>query len=211
MGNKKYNLGIIGSGNIGGTLGKHFAKAGHQVMFSSRHPEQLMDLAADAGENARAGSIEEAAAFGEVILLSIPFGKTPETRQKIGALEGKILIDTNNYYPNRDGGAPGEEMAEKGLNETEWTASYFSGASVVKAFNTIYYVTLGTRAFPDGERMAIPYAASNSDSKATIETLLDDIGFDAVWVGELSESEIMQPDKKLYTLELTAPELKVLL
>ena len=211
MGEQKYNIGIIGSGNIGGTLGKHFAKAGHQVMFSSRHPEQLSGLVEVAGDNAQVGTVEEAAAFGEVILLSIPFGKTPEAREKIGELEGKVLIDTNNYYPHRDGPAPGEEMAEKGLTETEWTASYFPGASVAKAFNTIYYVTLGKRAFSDRERMAIPYAATDSKAKVAIESLLNDIGFDAVWVGELSQSQIMQPDQKLYTLELTANQLKELL
>ncbi len=211
MSDRKFKIGIIGSGNIGGTLGRHFARAGHEVMFSSRHPEQLRDLVANAGDLAQAGTVGEAAQFGEVILLSIPFGKTPELKENTGDLHGKVLIDTNNYYPGRDGDQPGREMAELGLLETEWTASHFNTDSVVKAFNTIYYVTLGKRAFAGENKMAIPFAASNETARATIEGLLDDTGFDAVFIGDLSGTRIMQPDEKLYTRELSAEELLKLL
>lgn len=204
-------IGIIGSGNIGGTLGTHFAKADYQVMFSSRRPEQLIELANEAGNNAHTGTIEEAANFGDVILLSVPFGKTPEVSERIGSLDGKVLIDTNNYYPRRDGSFPGEDMEEKGLLESQWTANYFTGAHVAKAFNTIYYTTLRKKAFAKNDRLAIPFAAFNEIAKDTLEVLLNDIGFDGVYVGDLSRTKIMQPNEILYTLELSESEMKELI
>ena len=211
MQDRKFNIGVIGSGNIGGTLGKHFAKAGHTVMFSSRHPEQLSGLAEEAGHGAQVGTVEEAAEFGEVILLSIPFGKTPALTETVGALRGKVLIDTNNYYPQRDGDLPEEEIAGKNLMESEWTASYFPGASVAKAFNTIYYVTLGKRAFAKEKPMAVPFAASDEKAKEITRSLIHDIGLAPVYVGDLSQTEIMQPGQKLYTKELEPAELQKLL
>ncbi len=203
-------IGIIGAGNIGGNLGKHFAKAGHQVMFSSRHPEKLKHLVKEAGSNSSAGTVEEAAKFGEIILLAIPFGQVPATRKKIGNLTGKILIDANNYYPQRDGNMPEKEMTQKNLLESEWTESYFDGALVLKAFNSISYVTLAEKAFPekDEERLAIPYAGGDDGSISIFEHLLNDIGFDGVHVGSLSFTKNMQPNEKLYGTELPKAELE---
>lgn len=109
-------IGIIGSGNIGGNLGKHWIKAGHEVMFSSRHPEELKPMASEVG--AQTGTTIEAAAFGEVILLAIPFGKVPELAQEIGSLDRKILIDAGNPYPHRDG-----DMAQKVIDDESQTAT----------------------------------------------------------------------------------------
>ena len=211
MQDQKFNIGVIGSGNIGGTLGKHFAKAGYPVMFSSRHPEQLTALAEEAGHGAQVGTIEAAAGFGEVILLSIPFGKTPDLKEQVGTLEGKVLIDTNNYYPQRDGDLPGNEMAQQNLLESEWTASHFPSASVAKAFNTIYYITLGGRAFDHENPMAIPFGASDEKAKEITNTLIHDIGFAPVHVGDLRGTKSMQPGQKLYTKELAPGELQKLL
>ncbi|GHB64651.1 NADPH-dependent F420 reductase [Persicitalea jodogahamensis] len=207
----KYKIGIIGSGNIGGTLGKHFAKAGHAVMFSSRHPEELEPLAEQAGNGAQVGTVEEAAQFGDVLLLAYPFGKTPEVAGKVGNLADKVLIDANNYYPGRDGAAPKEEMEKKGLLETEWTASYFPGAHVVKAFNSIFYKTLEARAFDKANPLAIPFAASDKDGREVIENLLHSIGFVGVSLGDLSQTKISQPDEKLYTLQVSEKELRNLI
>ncbi len=207
----KYKIGIIGSGNIGGTLGKHFAKAGHSVMFSSRHPQELEPLAAEAGNDAQVGTVEEAAQFGEVLLLAYPFGKTPEVAKNIGNLAGKVVIDANNYYPGRDGAMPREEMEEKGLLETEWTASYFPSAHVVKAFNSIFYKTLEARAFDDANPLAIPFAASDEKGREVIESILQSIGFVGVSLGKLSNTKISQPDEKLYTLQLSEEELRKLI
>ena len=163
--NKIFKIGIIGSGNIGGTLGQHFAKAGHHVMFSSRNPDQLRPLVEQSGDKASVGTIEEAFIFGEVVLFAFPFGRVPEVAEKVGDAKGKIIIDANNYYPGRDGDLPGEEMKEKGLLESEWTASYFPGAHIVKAFNTIYFKRLETKAFAERNRLGVVYTAQDEQGK----------------------------------------------
>lgn len=206
-----YKIGIIGSGNIGGTLGKHFAKAGHSVMFSSRHPQELQSLAEEAGPNAHVGTVEEAAEFGEVLLLAYPFGKTPEVAQQVVTPAGKVLIDANNYYPGRDGQEPGQDMQEKGLLESEWTASYFPGAHLAKAFNSIQYKTLGNRAFDEGEPLAVPFGASDEKAREVLEDILASIGFVGVYLGELSQTKISQPDEKLYGKQTTAEEIRKLI
>ncbi|MPR32433.1 NADPH-dependent F420 reductase [Salmonirosea aquatica] len=193
-----YKIGIIGSGNIGGGLGKHFANAGHAVMFSSRNPQELQPLAEQAGPNAQVGTVEEAAQFGEVLLLAYPFGKTPEVAKQVADPAGKVLIDANNYYPGRDGQEPGEEMEEKGLLESEWTASYFPGAHVAKAFNSIPAKTLADRAFSEGVPLAVPFGAADQKAKEVLEAILASIGFVGVYLGDLSQTKISQPDEKLY-------------
>ena len=206
-----YKIGIIGSGNIGGGLGKHFAKAGHSVMFSSRHPQELQSLAEEAGPNAQVGTVEEAAEFGEVLLLAYPFGKTPQVAQQVAAPAGKVLIDANNYYPGRDGEQPGEEMQEKGLRESEWTASYYPGAHVAKAFNSIHAETLANRAFGEGVPLAVPFGAADARAREVLETLLADIGFVGVSLGDLSQTKISEPDEKLYGKEVSEEELSKLI
>jgi len=206
-----YKIGIIGSGNIGGTLGKHFAKAGHTVMFSSRNPHELQPLAQAAGPNAQVGTVEEAAQFGEVLLLAYPFAKTPEVARQVVAPAGKVLIDANNYYPSRDGTALGKEMQEKGLLESEWIASYFPGAHVAKAFNSIQYKGLAARAFDEGVPMAIPFGASDEKAREVLEAILASIGFEGVYLGDLSQTKISQPNEKLYGRQASADEIRQLI
>jgi 8-hydroxy-5-deazaflavin:NADPH oxidoreductase len=207
-----YKIGIIGSGNIGGGLGKHLAKAGHSVMFSSRHPQELQPLAEEAGPNAQVGTVEEAAEFGEVLLLAYPFGKTPEVAKQVAAPAGKVLIDANNYYPGRDGDAPGKEMQEKGLLESEWTASYYPGAHVAKAFNSIPAQTLADRAFEaEGVPLAVPFGAADQKAREVLEAILAGIGFVGVYLGDLSQTNIAQPDEKLYGKQTSAEEIRKLI
>lgn len=142
-------IGIIGSGNIGGTLGKHWAKAGHQVMFSSRHLEELEPMAKQL--NAQVGTIEEAAAFGDVILLAIPFGKIPEVAQQVGTLHDKILIDATNPYPQRDGDMARQVIEDDSQTATGYVATQFASIPVVKAFNSIYFKVLDEQAFQSGD------------------------------------------------------------
>lgn len=143
-------IGIIGSGNIGATLGQHWASAGHQVMFSSRHPEELKSMADRVG--AQVGATEEAARFGEVILLATPFGKNAEVAQQVGPLDGKVLIDATNPYPQRDGEVAQRVIDNEALTATGWTAQQFSGARVVKAFNSIYFKVPDAQAVARGMR-----------------------------------------------------------
>lgn len=206
-----YKIGIIGSGNIGGGLGKHLAKAGHSVMFSSRNPQELQPLAEEAGPNAQVGTVEEAAEFGEVLLLAYPFGKTPEVSKQVADPAGKVLIDANNYYPGRDGQQPGKEMQEKGLLESEWTASYFPGAHVAKAFNSIPAKTLADRAFDEGVPLAVPYGAADEQAREALEAILASIGFVGVYLGDLSRTKIAQPDEKLYGKQASAEEIRKLI
>lgn len=209
---RTYKIGIIGSGKIGGTLGVAFAKAGHQVMFSSRNPEKLQPLVGEAGQNAQTGSIEQAFDFGEVILFAFPFGSAPEVAQKVGDASGKIIIDANNYYPQRDGEQPGVEMKAKNLLQSEWTSSYFPGAHIVKAFNTIYFARLQDKAFATERKLGVLYAASSPEGQKAIETLLESIHFDGLHLGDLSKTKIMQPGEKLYNLEsLTKEEMQQML
>lgn len=123
-------IGIIGSGNIGGTLGKHWVKAGHQVMFSSRHPEELCSMAEEVG--ALWGTTQEAAAFGAVILLAIPYGKVRDLARQIGSLENKILIDAANPYPQRDGNVAQTVIDDESQTATGYIASLFQKRKPLK-------------------------------------------------------------------------------
>lgn len=128
-------IGIIGSGQVGGTLGRLWAKAGYQVMFSSREPELLQDVVANAGANARAGDVAQAIAFGDVILLAVPYGAEPSIAEKYSkALAGKILIDADNAYPYRDG-AVAEKARSFGV--AKYSAQLFPGTLFVRAFNSV--------------------------------------------------------------------------
>lgn len=198
-------VGIIGSGNIGGNLGIHLANAGYEVMFSSRHPDKLKTLADEAGNNASAGTIEEAAGFGDTIILSVPFWAVEEVAGKIGLQDDKIIIETVNPYPGRDG-QMAQEVRDSNRAASEFVADYFPRAHVLKAFNAIYFKHLWDHAFRDGQRRTIPYAGDHQPSLEKLEKLITDIGFDPVYVGKLSESHIIDPDQELYTKDLTARE-----
>ncbi len=203
-------IGIIGSGNIGGTLGKHWAKVGHEVMFSSRHPEELQDMAQEV--QAKVGTAEETAAFGEVILLAIPYGKVPDIAQQIGSLDNKILIDAGNPYPQRDGDIAQKVIDDESQTATGYVASLFPRAKTVKAFNSIYFKVLEEKAFQSGEnRIAVQIAGDDAQAKQTVTKLIEEIGFAAQDIGDLSESSIFEPDAPLYNKNLKIGEAEKLL
>lgn len=204
------NIGIIGSGDIGGNLGLHLAKAGYEVRFSSRHPEQLKDLAEKAGENASVGTVEEAADFGEIIILSVPFWAVKEVAEKIGPQEDKIIIETTNPYPGRDG-EMAQEVRDSDRAASEFVADHFPKAHVIKAFNTIYFKHLENQAFRESERRAIPFAGDHQPSLDKVEELIEEIGFGPIYVGKLSESHPMDVDQELYNKDLTVEEAKEIL
>ncbi len=141
-------IGIIGSGNIGGSLGKHWAKAGHEVIFSSRHPEKLNDLVNQSDGNAKAVSIKEAfEANADVYLLAMPFKAIDKLSELYaGEYGNKIIIDATNPYPERDG-AMAQEVRDSNSNASEYTAMKFNTAKTSKAFNTIYADHLKNKAF----------------------------------------------------------------
>ncbi len=202
-------IGIIGSGNIGGNLGKHWAKAGHEVLFSSRHPEELKNLASEAGNNAKAMGIKEAfEANADVYLLAMPFKAIDDIAKTYSAqYSNKLIIDATNPYPERDG-----EMAQKvrdaNYSASEYTAMKFSTAKTAKAFNSIKAEHLRDRAFRTTDKLTIPYAAQDIESRYVTKKLIEDMGFDTLFVGNLSDTQIMDPDQAIYGQSLTHDELK---
>lgn len=203
-------IGIIGSGNIGGNLGKHWAKAGHNVMFSSRHPEELKQMADEIG--AKVGTAEEAAAFGEVVLLAIPYGKVADVAKQIGSLDNKILVDAGNPYPQRDGEMAQKVIDDKSQTATGYIASLFSQAKTVKAFNSVYYQVFADQAFKEGdERIAVQICGDDSSAKETVKQLIEDIGFAPQDLGDLSQGVLFEPNAPLYNQNLKITEAKKLL
>jgi 8-hydroxy-5-deazaflavin:NADPH oxidoreductase len=199
-------IGIIGSGNIGSALGEFWIKAGHEVLFSSRHPEQLQGLVTRLGPKAHAGTTREAATFGDVILVSVPYAALPEIGRDLAKeLPGKIVLDTCNPVPNRDG-----KMAEEARAKGTGIASpeYLRGARLVRAFNTLGVQRLRSAAFREGERVAIPIAG---DDKAAIEVasrLVVDAGFDPVLIGPLTTAKQFDQTGPLYGKVVSARELR---
>lgn len=203
-------IGIVGSGNIGGTLGRHWTEVGHQVMFSSRHPETLQPMA-DAVE-ALIGTVEEAATFGDVILLAIPFGKVPDVAQQIGALDGKILIDAGNPYPQRDGEVAQQVIDDPSQTATGYVAAQFAGAKTIKAFNSIYFKVLEEKAFRSGsDRIAVQVCGDDAQAKSTVMQLIEEIGFAPQDIGDLSSGSLFEPGAPLYNKNLPISEAEAIL
>ena len=188
-------IGIIGAGNIGANAARLFARAGHEVAIAnSRGPETLEGLVEEIGPNARAATVEEAAEFGEVVMEAIPFGRYEEL--PAGRLSGKIFVTASNYYPQRDG-----EMDLGGLAQSEAVARHLSGARVVKAFNTIYYVRLAQNGRPEApleEREVVFVAGDDDEAKATVYRLIEEIGFAPVDAGTLAQSKRQEPGSPIY-------------
>lgn len=192
-------IGVIGSGNIGGNLGKHWAKAGHEILFTSRHPEQLNQLVQEAGGKSKAVTLDEAwEANADVYLLAVPFKAIDKLAELYaGEYGNKIIIDATNPYPERDGGMA-QEVRDSNRNASEYTAMKFGTAKTAKAFNTIPAEHLKDRAFRDTDKLAIPFAAQDEESKMVTRQLIEDIGFEAVYIGGLEDTHIMDPDQKIY-------------
>jgi predicted dinucleotide-binding enzyme len=179
-------IGIIGAGHIGGTLAQRFVDVGHEVAVSnSRGPETLGDLVAQLGDRARAVTPAEAEQFGEVVVVSIPFGRYREV--PTDGVAGKVVIDTNNYYPQRDGNY--EELDSDRTTSSELLQEHLPDARVVKAFNAIVWTRLRDEGRPAGDpdRIGIPISGDDAEAKRVVAQLMDEIGFDAVDAGSLAE------------------------
>jgi predicted dinucleotide-binding enzyme len=188
-------IGIIGSGHIGGTLTRRFTGLGHDVtVANSRGPETLKELAVETG--AAAGTAEEAASSGDVVVIAVPLRAVPDL--PAAALRNKIVVDANNYYPQRDGHIAA--IAADGETSSRWTAEQLPGARVVKAFNTIYAGHLLDRGVPAGrpDRIALPVAADDAEAKRVVLGLVDELGFDPVDAGTLDESWRQEPGTPVY-------------
>ena len=199
-------IGIIGAGKIGGTLASLWAKAGHEVLLSSRHPEQLQGLAQSLGPRARVGTPKEAATFGDAVLISVPYGALPQVGRDLAKeLAGKVVLDTGNPYPERDG-----EMALEARRKGTGVASaeFLPGVRLVRAFNAISYLSLRSEAHRAGEAVAIPIAGDDERALAVATRLVRDAGFEPVVVGPLARAKLFDVGTPVYTQVLTARELR---
>jgi len=198
-------IGIIGAGHIGGTAARLFVDAGHDVSISnSRGPESLREMVGRLGPHARAATVEEAARFGDVVLLAAPW-RTPEALPPAEAVAGKIVIDAMNPY------SPSGEIYDLGdSTSSEEVLKRLPGARLVKAFNTIYYehlATRGNRQQPIPERHAVFVAGDDAQAKQVVSKLIDEIGFAPVDTGSLHEGgKRQQPGSPIYNHPMTARE-----
>lgn len=190
-------IATIGAGREGGVLGTLFAKAGHPVMFSSRHPEQLKELVAGAGPTAQAGSVEQAVAFGEVVLLVVPYTAIEQIGRDHGkALAAKPLVmDVSNPIARRDGEDIVKWASEQGGAGLA-TAKLLPGARLVRAFNAINYARLEADA-QRSDRIGIPIAGEDASAIALAERLIAEIGFTPVLVGGLAMGKYLVPGTPL--------------
>ncbi|MFL5891776.1 MAG: NADPH-dependent F420 reductase [Solirubrobacterales bacterium] len=199
-------IGVIGSGKIGSTAARLFADSGHEIAIAnSRGPETLGDLVGDIGQNAIAATVEEAASFGDVVLVAIPFGAYAELPAE--ALTGRVVIDATNYYPNRDGNIA--ELDDDSTTSSEMLAGHAPGAKVVKSFNTMNWQVLRDRAKPGGgdDRLAIFLAGDDAEAKSLVAGLIEEIGFAPVDTGGLAEGgRRQQPGSALYNKPVTESE-----
>ena len=199
-------IGIIGAGRIGGTLGEHWVKAGHQVLLSSRHPENLKALADRLGPSARAGTPREAAAFGDVIVIAVPYGAVPQIgRDLAGEMRGKVVLDAANPFPHRDGPAA-VDARKKGTGVA--SAEHLPGVRLVRAFNTIPAGVLRAEAHRPGERVAVPLAGDDREALDVASRLVRDAGFEPVVVGPLVRAREFDPGTPVFGKGLTASQLR---
>ena len=203
---KPLRIGIIGTGRIGGALATHWTKAGHEVLMSSRHPEELRPFATSLGVRARVGTPKDAAAFGEVVLLSVPYAAIPDLgKENAAALKGKVVLDTSNPVENRDG-AMAIAAQKKGAGVA--TAEFLAGARVVRAFNCIPAASLANNANRKPERIAIPIGGDDAQALAVAERLVRDAGFDPVVVGSLAQTRQFDLGNPLASRQFTAAEMR---
>jgi predicted dinucleotide-binding enzyme len=201
-------IGMVGSGREGGALGTAFVKAGHPVMFSSRHPEQLKDLVEGLGPLAQAGTVEQAIAFGDVVAIVVPYTAMEQIGTDHGpALAGKALvIDVSNPIARRDGEGVTKWVEQQGGAGLA-TAKLLWGARLVRAFNAINYAKLSEDAHRQGELVGVPIAGDDQNALAIASNLIREVGFEPVVVGGLAMGKYLVPGTPLGG-EHTAAEIR---
>jgi len=200
-------IGVIGAGHIGSQVARLAVASGYKIVISnSRGPETLTGLVAELGPNARAATVLEAAQSGDIVVVSVPLKNYRAI--PVEPLAGKVVIDTNNYYPERDGHIP--ELDNESTTTSELLQAHLPTAKVVKAFNHIYAAELTTHGQPAGtkNRRALVIAGNDDGAKAVVTHLLDQFGFDTVDAGPLKEGWRIQRDTPGYGPRRTAEELR---
>jgi len=200
-------IGVIGAGNIGGTLTRLWAGAGHEVMVSSRHPGELTALVKDIGKKASAGTVEQAAEFGEVAFLAMPLKGVADTLPKIqSALSGKVVLDAMNPFPNRDGEIA-SEILNRGIASGVATQERLPESAVVRAFSSIRFRELQTEHHRNGDRVAVPIAGDDPAAKEVATRLVRDAGFEVFDLGPLADSRPLDPGGVLFVQTFTRDEI----
>ena len=190
----KLKIGIIGSGHVGSALGGVWAKAGNEVMFSSRHLDNDKRLAAEIGANARAGTPQEAASFGEVLLCAVPYSAFPELIKSLGhSFKGKVVINASNPFPHRDG-----EIANQAREQGAglFDAQLLQGAHVVRAFNAVGAARMAS-AHEDPGKIGMPIAGDDKKAIEVASRLVREAGFEPVVVGGLDMGKYLMPGTPL--------------
>ncbi len=200
----KIPIAVIGGGNIGGTIGGLWIRAGHPVMFASRHPDDLKPLVEKLGPLAKAGTVEQALAFGDAVLIAVPYKAYPEFgRSFAGLLKGKVVLDAGNATKARDGDLAAEAESA-GIGAT--SAKYLAGARLVRAFNAANYRLFAQNAHRSGAPMAVPIAGDDKQAVGIAAALVRDAGFEPVVVGGLDAARQFQMGAPNYGRDVTAPE-----
>jgi len=201
-------IGIVGSGLIGGLVGTLWSRAGHGVLFSSRHPQKLRGLVERAGGGARAGTPDEAIAFGDTVLLSLPFVALPDFGRSMSeALGRKVVLDTSNPYPDRDG-PMAEDVRQSGRGTGPYLREWFPGVRIVRAFNSVWDQTLAKEAHRAAPRVGIPLASDDVEALQVAASLVADAGFDPVIVGPLDRSREFDFGAPVYDTGMSGPEVR---
>ena len=206
---KPMKIGIIGSGRQGGAIGRLWAKAGHQIVFSSRNPEALKDLVAEAGPTALAGTPAQAATFGDVVLIAVPYGALPQVgRDYAHLMKGKVVIDVGNPRVDRDGEV-GKDGLARGTGVT--SKEHLPGVRLVRALNALSFTQVTKESHREGEKLGIPIASDDQEAIAIAVQLVTDAGFDPVVVGGLARAKEFDAGTPVYVKGLTAVQLKAAL
>ncbi len=205
-------IGIIGSGMIGSTAARLLVAAGHDVAIANtRGPQSLAGLKGELGDRLLPSAVDEAAAFGDVVLIAVPVRAVGDL--PAGAFAGKIVVDANNYYPQRDGHIAALDNGD--LTSTELLARHLAGARVVKAFNTMTYMTLarsGDPAKASNDRLALFLAGDDVAAKQTVAGLIDELGFAGVDTGGLADGgRLQQPGSPVYGKDLSGAQARAAL
>ena len=198
-------LGIIGSGAIGAHIARLAVAAGHEIVLAnSRGPESLDELVQELGTTAAAGSVAEAATFGDLVVLAIPLSAYRDLPADI--LDGRTVLSTGNYYPSRDGRIP--ELDSSAMTTAEHETQLLPGAIIVKAFNNIvaHHIPTLARAADASDRTALPVAGDDDVAKDAVSTVVQTLGFDTVDAGSLAESWRFEPESGAYTSIYAADE-----
>ena len=206
----KPTIGLIGAGHIGSQVARLATSCGYPVVISnSRGPDTLGGLVTELGPKARAATAGDAAAAGDIVVVTIPLRAVRAV--PVEPLAGKVVIDTNNYYPQRDGAFP--DLDAEITTSSELLQQHLPVSRVVKAFNQIYYAQLASQGQPAGTpgRRALAIAGDDADARKTVGALIDEFGFDTVDVGPLAEGWRYQPDTPAYNVRQDADELRAAL